>query len=224
MEDLGVLPGGSWSSAYAINDSGQIIGYGLNGSGSFRAFVSSPGLRLIELGTLGGSSSYAFGINDAGEIVGHSSIAGGYLHAFLYSDGAMRDLGTLGGGHSYAYGINSGGDVVGHSWLASSAGTHAFLYRNGSMTDLNTLIGPDSGWVLMEAYAINDRGQIAGTGLFNGRMSAYRLDPVPAPSHRFAMMFEPPPTATPEPGTTTILVFGLVMLAASSWLKKHGNR
>jgi probable HAF family extracellular repeat protein len=224
MEDLGVLPGGSWSSAYAINDEGRIVGYGLNGSGLFRAFVSDPRLGLLELGTLGGSSSYAFGINGAGQIVGHSSVAGGYLHAYLFSDGAMRDLGTLGGGQSYAYGINSGGDVVGHSWLAGSASTHAFLYRDGSMTDLNALIGADSGWALVEAYAINDRGQIAGAGLFNGRMSAYRLDPVPAPSPQFASMLGPPPAATPEPATMVMLVLGLAVLAASGWLKKHGNR
>jgi hypothetical protein len=51
------------------------------------------------------------------------------------------------------------------------------------MTDLNTLIDPASGWQLKYARAINDYGQIVGSG-FNpsGYEHAYLLTPVPEPS------------------------------------------
>jgi probable HAF family extracellular repeat protein len=41
------------------------------------------------------------------------------------------------------------------------------------MTDLNSLLPANSGWVLSDARGINDSGQIAGTGLINGRDHAF---------------------------------------------------
>jgi hypothetical protein len=43
--------------------------------------------------------------------------------------------------------------------------------------DVNTLLPPNSGWTLLTATGINDRGQIAGTGLIGGQSRAYRLSP-----------------------------------------------
>ncbi len=45
------------------------------------------------------------------------------------------------------------------------------------MTDLQTLIPADAGWTLQQAEAINDHGQIAGTGLHNGQLRAFLLLP-----------------------------------------------
>ena len=213
IQDLGALPGGSWSSAYAINDYGRVVGYAMNGSGLFRAFLYNPGLGLTELGTLGGRYSYAFDINNSGEVVGHASLYGGYLHAFLYTGGVMTDLGTLGGKQSYAYGINSDGGVVGYSLLAASAVTHAFLYHNGVMIDLNSLIDPFSGWELLEAYDINDHGQVVGVGLYGGVRTAFRLDldldgPPGTVSPGAA-----PVVANPEPGTIALFAIGIVSVA-----------
>jgi hypothetical protein len=50
------------------------------------------------------------------------------------------------------------------------------------MQDLNSLIPPNSGWLLTHAYAINEKGQIAGIGIYLGRYRAYLLSPGPAPS------------------------------------------
>ena len=93
-----------------------------------------------------------------------SDRSGGYSHAFLYSNGTMTDLGTLPGGlDSEGYGINASGQVVGYSEINSGSDIRAFLYSNGTMTDLNSLIDPACGWTLLDAYAINDSGQIVGT-------------------------------------------------------------
>ena len=56
--------------------------------------------------------------------------------------------------------------------------SHAFRWTQvGGMIDLNTLLPSNSGWVLIEANDINDRGQITGFGLHNGLERAYRLNP-----------------------------------------------
>jgi len=56
---------------------------------------------------------------------------------------------------------------------------HALLWQNGTMTDLQTQIPADSGWLLQQADAINDRGQIGGIGLHNGQIHAFLLTPFP---------------------------------------------
>jgi probable HAF family extracellular repeat protein len=199
MQDLGVPAGAFWSSAYGLNDDDVAVGYSLGASG-FQAFrwSSQQGFTSI-----GGANSYAMAINRAGAIAGHARSATGMLHAFLYASGGMTDLGTLGGPGSFAYGLNSSNSVVGYSSLAGG-GTHAFLYLGAILYDLNTLI-PASGWELTGAYSINDSGQIAGTGLFNGEMRAFRLDPAS----------ELRTVHNPEPATILLAGGALVLL----WLR-----
>jgi len=153
MIDLGAL--GLNSCAYAINDSGQVVGKAETASGAYHAFLYSNG-TTTDLGTQVGSSSFAHGINNSGELVGYTNLWGPY-HAFLYSDGTMTDLGTLGGSSSHANGINNNGQVVGYATITDGL-AHAFLYSNGTLTDLGTL---DGGYVSY-AYAINESGQIVG--------------------------------------------------------------
>ena len=131
----------------------------------------------MDLGTLGGSLTVASAINDAGQVVGFAETASGDTDAFLYTNGTMNDLGTLGGTiDSYPSSINDAGQVVGQSQTASKTDL-AFLYTNGAMTDLNNLLPPDSGWTPTDAAAINDAGQIVGTGVHNGEVHAFLLNP-----------------------------------------------
>ncbi len=201
MQMLGYLPGGNWSAAYGINDLGEVVGYGTVAPGVFRAFYWN-GSGLVPLGTLGGASSYAMGLNDGGAIVGGSATGSGYMNAFLYSDGSMEDLGTLGGTMSLAYSVNDNGFVVGCSTTADGS-SHAFVYMNGTMIDLNSLLPVNSGWDLLDAYAINANNQIAGTGLYGGQEHAFVLN-LSEPCFADAVA---DPAAAPE-ATTSILVFG----------------
>jgi len=156
LSNLGTL-GGSESSAYAINASGEIVGdSSATGSRPQRAFVYRNG-TMIDLGTLGGSASTAFGINDAGQIVGNFKTASGETHAFLYDQNRMIDLGTLGGKRSVAKAINNAGQIVGHSFT-STTGPRPFIYADGKMKIIPT---PKSGY----ANAINAAGDVVGTFL-----------------------------------------------------------
>lgn len=139
---------------------------------------------MQDLGTLpGGNYSAGVGINDRGNVVGTSDFANskGLVHAFLWRPGAgMQDLGTLPGGlWSAANAVNKFDEVVGNSDYAHSKGVpHAFIWTaQRGMQDLNRLIPHDSGWVLLQARAINVRGQIAGTGMIRGQSHAFLLTP-----------------------------------------------
>ena len=125
----------------------------------------------------GGTWSEAYAINSAGEVVGDSGVGDvtavppSYdqsYHAFQYTaTGGMVDLGTLTGGMtSVAHGINDDGEIVGFGDTATSP-SHAFVYdpAASAMHDLNDLITA-SGWELTQAWAVNEKGQITGDGVY----------------------------------------------------------
>jgi probable HAF family extracellular repeat protein len=69
----------------------------------------------------------------------------------------LEEVGTLGGTYSIATAINSRGDVAGVANLYGTDAYHAFVYSNGKVMDLGGLGGNSMAW------AINDRGQVAGS-------------------------------------------------------------
>ena len=71
------------------------------------------------------------------------------------------------------------------------------------MLGLNSLIDPLAGWDLFEASAINDHGQIVGTGIHNGDARAFLLTLLPTNTNN-----------VPEPGTLGLLCAGLLALVA----------
>lgn len=204
IRDLGVLPGGTWSSGFGLNDAGQVAGYGDTGA-TFHAFRWDPVAGLRDLGTLGGLNSYGMGLSDTGIVIGHSETASGATHAFRWVNGQMLDLGTLDGGSSYAYGINSSGVVVGYG-TDGVLGQTAFVYRSGQIRDLNSLLTGASPYYLTAAYAINDEGQIAGSALENGIEHAIRLDPVVVARSEEIL-------PAPEPSTWQLLAVGALLLS-----------
>lgn len=206
MRDLGVLPGGDWSSGYGLNQAGTVVGYGSARDGSFKGLLWDGSAAPSVLGTLGGRNSYAMAINDAGQIAGSAQTGSGYLHAAVWRGSGAIDLGTLGGLCSGAYGIAPDGSVVGFSTDAAG-NSRAFLYRFGRLFDLNSLIA-GSGWFLSAAYGINAAGQIAGTGLFDGVEHAILLNPI---ALTMAASFSAV-TPVPEPGTWVLVSIGLAFI------------
>jgi probable HAF family extracellular repeat protein len=116
-------------------------------------------------------------------VIGYASVGGGHEHAFAYANNNLRDLGTLGGNYSYAIDVNDRNVVVGGSFTdAADTVYHAFVSVGETMVDLNgQLDASGAGWVLIEARAINDAGQIVGTGRRNGSYRAFLLNPKTAP-------------------------------------------
>ncbi|MDW8104484.1 MAG: dockerin type I domain-containing protein [Armatimonadota bacterium] len=186
--DLGTTSGNpaDISLANDINGLGQVVG-GSGSAGSRRAFRTQPYALINPLtDTLpylpGGTNAEAFGINDRGQVVGFSNTRIGsstVTRPVLWDGNRAIDLGTLGGNIGRAFGVNIFGHVVGHSYLADNTSMRAFLWANGVLRNLNDLLPPDSGWVLNEARAINDFGQITGYGARGGITRAFLLTPVP---------------------------------------------
>ena len=173
MTDLPTL-GGSSGQARAINDSGVITGWATTEGGVTHAYINNNGV-MTDLGTLGGSSSFGFDINNSGEVAGYSLNASGSSRAFVYSGGVMHNLGTFGGARSESNAINNLGQTVG--WTTTSNSTVAFIAYGTTVYDLNTLIPANSGWSLVEAVDINDRGEIVGIGNFQNATRAFILRP-----------------------------------------------
>ncbi len=176
--DLGVLPGGTFSTGYGINATGQVTGYADDATGQQRAFrtsatgkVSDPG---TDLGTLG-TYSLGYGINTSGQVTGYSysSTAGGTRAFRTTATGRVSDpgtdLGTLGGQDSRGYAINASGQVTGIAYIPPPAFTyHAFrTTATGRISDPGTDLGTLGG-VASEGLAINDSGQVTGDANLTG--------------------------------------------------------
>ena len=99
----------------------------------------------------------------------------------------------------------NGADVAAHL-------THGFLWENGGPAiDLNTLVAPGSGLSLIGPFYINDRGEIAGVGVFaNGDTHAFVLIPCdenhPGECNDYSMIEAPTPqTSAPTAEFQTTL-------------------
>jgi len=178
--DLGTL-GGTNGTAYGINNLGEVVGASTiftNAPWEHAFLFDTNGIH--DLGSLGGYQSAAYAINDAGQAVGYGDDNDYYPHTSIYdSTNGLQFLGgdfnTAGGA---AYGINSLGEVAQAAVDSVAQTTNAYVYSNGNHESLTDMIPTNSGWNLVEARAINDIGQIAGSGTLRGKTHAFLLTPI----------------------------------------------
>jgi probable HAF family extracellular repeat protein len=181
--DLGLLGQGDYSSARDINDKTDVVGEAnLVPGGKPQAFLWHAG-KMKQLANLpGGSVCSAQAINDSGAITGSCDLPKGSGHGVIWRNGSIEDLGTLGDGDapSTALDINDQAQVVGTSEVDDKL--RAFIWDKGKMVNLNQMIAPNSGWLLLVASRINNRGEILGRGYFRGAIHAFLLQPDQAPA------------------------------------------
>lgn len=165
ITDLGVLPGGTYSSAYTLNNTGLIAGV-----------ASSPtvnlGPALWRTGTITAIPNYnGAGVlipvrtNDAGEVILNEDIGGTSINYAIWRDagGAYHRLPPFPGGDSLrvtARGINTSGRIVGMVREPNlTITTHGVLWQNGAfLQDIGAL----SGYASTNPQDINDAGSVVG--------------------------------------------------------------
>ncbi|PSB03556.1 HAF repeat-containing PEP-CTERM protein [Merismopedia glauca] len=189
-----------------INESGQIIG-GSNVNGSNRAFLWQNG-ESIYLGSVGGDSGVS-DINDAGQIIGTSRTTDRQT-VFLWQNGTMIDLLALRGIYGEAKQINEAGQVLGNYGI-EMLDSKPFLWEKGKAVDLQNLIDPNSGWDYLSATKINNKGQIIGSGYFNGESRAFLMNPTD-------IIIDPEaiPEPIPEPSSIIGSILGIGTLVTTA--------
>jgi probable HAF family extracellular repeat protein len=180
MRDLGSL-GGSCTTASDMNSLGQVVGFSnLPGDMSQHGFLWDNGSFQDLGGSLGGDFQGPFAVNEHGQAVGFASLPDdSTIHAVLWKGvGRMTDLGGVDADRcSLATSINSKTQVVGTSGDCTST-SRVFLWEDGVMSDLNALLSRSSSLHLEFTESINDRGEIAGTGVeSNGNQHAFLAIP-----------------------------------------------
>ena len=191
-----ITPTWDYARAVGINDMGYVVGSGFQNfsleSFNKHGFIYD-GLVTTRIDSFMSPGSSLSDINNNGIAVGSITIAvptgsGSsieyYPHAIIYEDSSITDIGTLGGNRSGARAINNNGQVVGGSDTSDPRGIwNAFIYEESTgMVNLNDFIPAESGVHFLEAYDINDNGEIVGVGLLNGDYRLILALPVPIPS------------------------------------------
>jgi probable HAF family extracellular repeat protein len=162
ITDLGTLPGTSLSIATGINDSGQIVGYANNATGS-QSFLYSNGQMTPISDPVSGVP--AGGINNAGQIVSQ----GEYINnsGQVVSQPFQIPVTTTVGGVTTTTmttfmpaGINDAGQILG---IIQNIGSTTYpqdvgIYQNGKFFDITKALGlaHDSTY----AMAINNAGSV----------------------------------------------------------------
>lgn len=156
--------GGDNSTAYCINNNGQIVGTVYNRSGYEAAmlFDSTGKGNNKELGSVPGWTSEAYSINNNGQAVGHLG-----SDAVLFNISANTKT-VLGTGSPAA--INDNGQIVGTSSYYGLNQSIFLFDSTGSGKNIYLGIRGNS-----ELLAINNKGQVACGDVYSGKAILYDI-------------------------------------------------
>jgi len=159
-----VVPDSGWSSASAINNRAQVVGYRsiTEEVNPYNAYIWSAEDGFTDLGVMDGPFSCATDVLDNGVVVGWTgTVSVGQV--FLWEDGDAILLGPVPGGFSSAAGgINRRRQIAGAGRVEVRRGGasiwKSFLWEDGTWTILSMLPGYDGA----TARGLNDVPQIVG--------------------------------------------------------------
>jgi len=183
--DLGTVPGFNLAGARAINNAGEVIGFGAGATTLAVRWTPSGVLQSLELLAADHNESLAFGINNSGRAVGYSGFLDGDLttsrRPVAWTGTTATDLTTPAGFNlGSARSINDTGDVVGSSIIFDE---NIFDYTDvratqwaGGVPELLPLL---DGFMFSAADHINASGLIIGNMYSDTNSAFYGFDGVP---------------------------------------------
>ena len=155
----------------AVNERGDMVGDAYDDRGHYHAFRWSPesGQRSIDPAD---SYSSAVAINSAGRVL----LQVGSV-AYLDDGRHLQHLDLSPKSYNSVQGLNDCDVVVG-AYGPDSEHYRAFVWAATSgFRDLNSFVPASSGWDLQSAAAINNRGEVVGSGELRGADRGFLLIP-----------------------------------------------
>ncbi len=162
-----------WSGGVfkAGNEMGVMVGDAYDSQGRYHAFAWSPGHDQRMMGPPDRYSS-AVAIDAAGHVLLQVG-----KEAYLDQAGTLQHLDLASQFYNSVRSMNNCDVVVG-GYGPDSDHYRAFIWSAAAgFRDLDTLIPAGSGWSLNSAAAINDRGEIVGSGAFHDDERGFLLVP-----------------------------------------------
>lgn len=152
------------SAALSVNDSGLVVGQGLDSSGRRRGWAWSGGaVTFLKAPHLDSISVQVRHVDRSGAIVGTATDASGTPFAVVWPSfrdvpKVRRPLAGLAG--SLGVGVDDAGTVTGSSTEASGAAKTATVWAPAGRPHALPAVGGPA-----EAWAVNDSGLVVGSGL-----------------------------------------------------------
>ena len=110
--------------------------------------------------------------NDADVFVGAGVVDDNKVRPVGWSNGKTGFLPVPGGRQGVALGINDAKTVVG-AVETEKGEAHAAVWKGGKVVDLNDLADKNSGWTLVQARGINNKGFVVGTAVKGEKLAAF---------------------------------------------------
>lgn len=209
---MDLTPGSAGGRAVDINETRQVAGYSQGPVTAFEAFRWDAVNGTQFLGTSGLAFSYATRMNELGQVVGYSLSATGFTYnVWLYTDGVGQQVITVPAGSSAGpSGINNLGQVVGTT--QATGGNFGWLWTptDGARAIYELYDFVSAGYSAVEAFDINDAGQILAHAWDNnagefrmllltpdGNTSPVAVPDVTPPSRTLTLRLSPNPTRGP---------------------------
>ncbi len=184
MQNIGVpqyLPSGRYADFYAVNDSGQATGnYSAYSGYSSFYYDDTRGFVRLYVPFHGDYEVSTWDINNSGKVLGYyydNEI--GQEVGFILTDiepyPQMISI-SSGVGSTMPFDLNNLNQVVG-GYTNEIYENTAFLWENGTIVNLDALISDPSWTELTFAVAINDNGQMIGSGTKDGVYHGFFMEP-----------------------------------------------
>jgi|GEM_PF-2233191 len=161
-KNLTAVPANSGDTLYAINNLGNFVGLGNNGS-----YFQDKSGKQTAITSPNGDGLYVNNLNNKNIACGQANTSAGGEYGFLWNAGTVTAFNYPNEPKCSIYGLNDKGDFVG-SFIDAQGTYHAFTDRSGKAAELKI-----SGYTLGFMAAINNGGTAVGTATIVGNSNYY---------------------------------------------------